>query len=99
MIVTIIYPKEITFPFNIPCIGACNQADKIKCANMITKGLMGDGWEKETPVSKNLGVRPMRWGDMILFPDGESWVLDQNDIFRLDRQKMIEYQKIEVNKN
>ena len=99
MIVTVIYPKEVTFPFNIPCLDASDAGDKIKCADMITRGLMGDGWETETVVSKNLGVRPMRWGDMILFPDGETWVIDATSVFRLDRSRMIDYQQLEVNKN
>lgn len=42
MIVTIIYPKEVAFPFNIPCL---SNGDKIKCADMIIKALMGDGFE------------------------------------------------------
>lgn len=89
MIVTIIYPKEVAFPFNIPCL---SNGDKIKCADMIIKGLMGDGFETETPVSKQLGIRPMRFGDLILFPDGETWAIGKDTIFRMDRGKMIEYQ-------
>lgn len=59
---------------------------------MIVKGLMGDGFETETPVSKQLGVRPMRFGDLILFPDGEAWAIGRYEVFRLDREKMIDYQ-------
>ena len=44
MIATIIYPKELAFPFNIACIGECNQANKMKFAEMVTECLMGDGW-------------------------------------------------------
>lgn len=92
MIATIIYPKELAFPFNIACIGECNQANKMKFAERVTECLMGDGWETETPVSKNLEVRPMRFGDMILFPDGETWAVGKDDFFLLDRRKMIDFQ-------
>ena len=99
MTVTIIYPKEVAFPFNIPCLSNGDEADKFKCANMILKGLMGDGFEISTPTSKHLGVRPMRYGDMILFPDGETWMIGSGEIFRMGRKQMIEAQMLENNLN
>ena len=99
MIVTIIYPKELTFPFNIPCLSNGDEADKFKCANMIVKGLMGDGFEVSTPTSEHLGVRPMRHGDLIMFPDGETWMIGEGEIFRMNRNMMIAYQNTENNLN
>ena len=89
MIATIIYPKEVTFSFNIPCL---SDGDKIKCTDMIMQALMGDGFETETQASKRMGVRPMRFGDLIMFPDGDTWAIGATQIFRLKRHEMIAYQ-------
>lgn len=90
MIVTVIYPKEVSFPFNIPCLSI---EDKALCAEMIAQSLMGDGFEIETPTSKLFNVRPMHFGDLIMFPDGETWAVSKEDFILLTRKDMIDYQK------
>jgi hypothetical protein len=90
MTVTVIYPKEVSFPFNIPCLSI---DDKVLCAEMIAQALMGNGFETETATSKKFNVRAMCSGDLIMFPDGETWAVTKKDFIVLNRRDMIDYQK------